>query len=37
MLYALFTIIGILIGFIPTYIICWKKPKAKIIEKNLEA
>ena len=37
MLYLLFTIIGILIGFIPTYIICWKKPKAKIIEKNLEA
>ena len=37
MLYVLFTIIGILIGFIPTYIICWKKPKLKIIEKNLEA
>ena len=37
MLYILFTIIGILIGFIPTYIICWKKPKAKIIEKNIEA
>ena len=34
MLYLLFTIIGILIGFIPTYIICWKKPKGKILEIN---
>lgn len=37
LIYFLLFIFGFLIGFIPTYIYCWKKPKAKIIEKNIEA
>ena len=37
MLYLLFTIIGILIGFIPTYIVCWKKPKGEILQINEKA